>query len=70
MTEIKFPIGKSGVIPPQNPPQSSSVTYMPHHQHTYQVVAADETVVRWCPNCGKTWYAFDGRWKEIMEPEQ
>src|SRR5258708_38088823 len=50
---------------------------VPAHQHTFDIAATDMTIVRWCPDCGKTWiivrYAqgglFEGTWKEIQEAQ-
>lgn len=45
------------------------------HQHAFDIAATDMTIVRWCPDCGKTWiiirYAqgsvFESTWKEVRE---
>lgn len=56
-----------------NPPQSAGALI---HQHQFDIAATDMTIVRWCPDCGKTWmivrYAsgglFESTWKEVHEP--
>jgi hypothetical protein len=63
----------------RNPPQSIGgliPVKSEQHQHAYQVIASDMTIVRWCPSCGRTWkvirYAngglFTNTWEEIREP--
>ena len=50
--------------------------YHDEPKHQFQMIATDMTIVRWCPQCGKTWilvrYAsggvFESTWKEIREP--
>ena len=58
-----------------SPPQGRSVISH-QHTHTYEIIATDMTIVRWCSECGKAWiivrYAngglFDTSWREIKEP--
>lgn len=49
-----------------------------HNHPEYKIEVKETVIVRWCPECGKTWiivrYAqggvFDARWTEVAERER